>query len=134
MTTQNFPPPNLPVVDSQGRLNQVWMRFFLSLFDRTGGAIASPSAFDTVQAFTTTPIPDARVDVLFTAMFAAMRGELDALRKETERLRAEVESARKPDMEPLRAEVARLWHYIGELRRNAPQLPSTGEIYAFMRR
>lgn len=43
--------PTAPLVDSKGYLNPVWARFFLALYQRTGGATGSLSAqLDTVSS------------------------------------------------------------------------------------
>lgn len=93
---QNFPPPNLPLMDPAGGMNPVWRQFFQTLFTRSGSDLGSedPAAL----AFVLGSAPSSADPALLaavTVLFAGMRGETDALRREVAALRAELAVARR---------------------------------------
>ena len=57
-TANTLPSPALPVVGPDGRMNQVWFQFFLTLFRRTGDTQGASIDDWTVAAFDGAPPPD----------------------------------------------------------------------------
>ncbi len=93
---QNFPPPNLPIMDASGALNPVWRQFFQTLFVRSGADLGADDPITVALAMAPQHQTDPATQALMTVLFAGLRGEIDTLRRELDQLRAELDMSRRP--------------------------------------
>ncbi|MDE1971084.1 MAG: hypothetical protein KGI50_05950 [Patescibacteria group bacterium] len=49
-TATNLPMPQAPLIDDRGMMSDIWWRYLLAIFNRTGGEGSPPSARDIAKA------------------------------------------------------------------------------------